>query len=120
MATTMVATETTNMDNSFRHWHVDTRRVADALAAPCRRTGTGVCQAKTLSFDALSEYVNRYHSLTEQCKACLCSNAYDTAGPRPDGRAPRTALHLLGARICIDAFEALLGHGPGKIHKLVR
>ena len=119
MATIMMATETTNKENSFRRWHVDATRIADALAAPCRCTGTGVCQAKTLPFDALCEYVKRYHSLTEQCKACLLSNAYDTAGSRPDDRAPRTAWHLLGARVCIDALGTLLGHGPGKIYKLV-
>ena len=48
----------------------------------------------------------------------LC-NAYDTAGLRPDDRAPRTAWHLLGVRVCINALGTLLGHGPHKIYKLV-
>ena len=119
MATIMMATETTDKEKSFRHWHVNPQRIANALAAPCQCTGTGVCQAKTLSFDVLCEYVNRYHSLTEQCKACLLANAYDTAGPRPDDRAPRTAWHLLGVRVCITALQTLLGHGSRKIYNLL-
>ena len=119
MATIMMATETTNKENSFRHWHVNPQRIANALAAPCQCTGTGVCQAKTLSFDVLCEYVNRYHSLTEQFNACLLASAYDTAGPRPDDRAPRTAWHLLGVRVCITALQTLLGHGSRKIYNLL-
>jgi hypothetical protein len=115
----MMAMETANKDNSSRRWYINTDRIADALAAPCQCTGTGVCQAKTLSFDALCEFLNKHHSLTKQSKACLFSNAYDAAGLRPDDRAPRTAWHLLGVRVCIDALGTLLGHGPHKIYKLV-
>ena len=44
MAAVMMATETTNKENSFRRWHVGTRRIADALAVPCCTTAASLYQ----------------------------------------------------------------------------
>ena len=118
MAAVMMATETTKKENCYTKWQVNPKRIASALAAPCQCTRT-VCQAKTLPFENVCEYVRKYHSLTEECKACLLSSAYDTAGPMPDDRKPRTAWYLLGVRVCTEALEKLLGHSPSKFYKLV-
>ena len=118
MAAVMMATETTKKENCYTKWQGNTRRIASALAAPCQCTRTA-CQAKTLPFENVCEYVRKYHSLTEECKACLLSSAYDTAGPMPDDRKPRTAWYLLGVRVCTEALEKLLGHSPSKFYKLV-
>ena len=71
MVTVMMAAETANKDNGSRCWHINTDRIAVALPAPCQCTGTSARQAKTLSFGALCEFLNQYHSLTKQSKACL-------------------------------------------------
>jgi len=109
MATVLMVIETSTESNACTRNAVDTARIARVLAIPCHCADAGVCQARTLSFNTLCLFLQRFHSLTTECKAHLISTAYDTAGPKPEDRAPRTAWHLLGVRICVDALAALLG-----------
>ncbi len=94
MASVLMATGTTAEHNAYTRNAVDTARIARVLAAPCRCAGVGVPGGERLSFDTLCSFLQRFHSLTTECKAHLLSTAYDTAGPKPEDRVLRATSNI--------------------------